>query len=61
MWLGDALTAFSLLISDVQLATLSVRLCLYSLLGRPHPLGDKKCVFELEDLKMPSRCTPVIP
>lgn len=41
---------------------LILRLCLYSVLGWPHPLGDKKmCVFESKDLKMQSRCTLVIP
>lgn len=53
---------FSLIISDMQLATLFVKLCLYPVLDWPHPVGDKKmCVFESKDQKMQSRCTPVIP
>lgn len=53
---------FSLIMSDVHLATLFVRLCLCSVLGWPHPLGDKKmCSFESKDLKMQSRCSSVIP
>jgi hypothetical protein len=46
----------TLIISDVWLATVFVRLCPYSVLGWPHPLGDKKmCAFESKDLKMQSR------
>lgn len=40
----EPLTVFSLITSDVWLATLFARLCLYSVPGWPRPLGDKKNV-----------------